>query len=116
MGYTVGIPGKATVVCEDLAVGAAPEAFALYPNVPNPFNPTTLIKYQLREDRSVSLAVYDILGRRVKTLVDQTQQVGYYSITWDGCDDSGQKAAAGVYLYRLQAGSFAQTRKMALIK
>jgi len=116
MGYTIGIPGKVTAVCEDVTVGTAPEAYALYPNVPNPFNPTTVIKYRLPEEKNVTLAVYDILGRRVKTLVAQTQQVGYYSVTWNGCDDSGKEMAAGVYLYRLRVGSFAQTRKMVLIK
>ncbi len=116
IGYTVGIPGKVTAICGDVTLSPLQQTFALYPNVPNPFNPTTVIKYQLRDQGSVSLAVYNILGRRVKTLVDRTQQAGHYSTSWDGCDDSGKEVAAGVYLYRLQAGAFAQTRKMALVK
>jgi len=86
------------------------------PNVPNPFNPEIVIRYQLREESAVNTAVYDILGRRVTTLVEEVQQGGHYSIAWDGCDESGEKAAAGIYFYHLQAGSFTQTRKMALVK
>jgi hypothetical protein len=97
-------------------VQTVPLQFGLSQNYPNPFNPTTTIKYQLARDSHVSLTVYDILGQKVRTLVNGLQQAGYYNITWNGNNDTGNKAASGIYIYRLQSGNFIKTLKMNLLK
>jgi hypothetical protein len=97
-------------------VKAIPGRFDLLQNYPNPFNPSTVIKYQLAEDSHVSLVIYDILGQKVKTLVNGLQQAGYYNIVWDGIKDAGGKAASGIYVYKLQSGNFIKTLKMNLLK
>jgi len=95
-----------------------PKAFSLRQNSPNPFNPSTTISYSVPEDQSVqvSLKVYDLRGRLVCTLVNEERQPGTYSVFWDGRDESGQQVSSGVYLYRMRAGEFTQTRKMVLVK
>ena len=95
-----------------------PKAFALAQNAPNPFNPATTISYSVPEGKTVavSLRVYDIRGKLIRTLVNETRDAGNYTIFWDGSDESGNKVASGVYLYRMQAGSFNQTRKMVVLK
>ena len=93
-----------------------PEQFILYPNYPNPFNPTTKIDYGLAQEVNVSLVIYDILGREVITLVNGLQEPGFKSIGWNGKDFLGSNVSAGMYLYLLQAGDFRQTRKMLLLK
>jgi hypothetical protein len=85
-------------------------------NYPNPFNPSTIIKFQISEGSYVRLTVYDILGQKVKTLINRLQQSGYYNISWDGNNDFGNKVAPGVYIYRLQSGNFIKTLKMNLLK
>jgi flagellar hook assembly protein FlgD len=93
-----------------------PTAFALQPNYPNPFNPSTTINYGLPQQVEVKLMIYDMLGQHVRTLVNQTQQAGRYAITWNGRNEQGQPVASGVFIYRLQAGSFTQVRRMALVR
>jgi len=88
-----------------------PSAFKLDQNFPNPFNPTTLISYQLPSANEVNLTVYDMLGRKVKTLVDRFQDAGIYSVNFDG---SG--LASGLYFYQVKAGHLIETRKMLLVK
>ena len=88
-----------------------PTAFALNQNYPNPFNPTTIIKYALPKYIKIVIKVYDILGREVKTLVNEFQKAGYYNITFDGSN-----YASGVYFYRIEAGEFKQSKKMVLVK
>jgi hypothetical protein len=85
-------------------------------NVPNPFNPTTVIKFSIASDQPVRLVVYDVAGRRVRTLVDERRRANIYSVSWDGRNDQGQRVASGVYFYRLTAGKFTKTRKMMLLK
>jgi hypothetical protein len=97
-------------------VQAVPGQFGLSQNYPNPFNPSTVIQYQLAQDSHVGLTIYDILGQKIKTLVSGMQQAGYYNITWDGTNNSGNKVASGIYIYRLQAGNFTKTLKMNLLK
>jgi hypothetical protein len=89
---------------------------ALEQNMPNPFNPVTTIKYSIAQDIDVSLVVYDVSGRRVRTLVDNHQRADVYKVTWDGVNDQGQRVASGMYFYKLVAGKFVQTRKMMLLK
>jgi hypothetical protein len=93
-----------------------PDAFALEQNYPNPFNPTTNIRFSLPETNDVTLEVYDLTGRLVRTLVSGQVEAGVHTMTWDGKDASGVQVASGVYLYRIQAGAFNQTNKMTLLK
>ena len=88
-----------------------PSSFRLLQNYPNPFNPTTTISYQLSAVTQVNLSVYDILGRRVETMVNAKQNAGSYNVTFDA-----NRLASGVYFYRLEAGAFSQTKKLMVIK
>ena len=90
--------------------------FALAQNAPNPFNPSTTIKFTIAEDRYVTLAVYDVSGRLVKTLVDRNMKADFYHVAWDGRNDGGRMVASGIYFYRLRAGSFVQSHKMILLR
>ena len=93
-----------------------PQVFALQPNYPNPFNPSTTIRYQLPELATVRLEIYDVLGQKVRTLVAGEQAAGHYKVAWDSRDKRGLSVAAGVYFYRLEAGEFTHTRKLLLLK
>lgn len=99
-----------------------PQYYALSQNYPNPFNPATTIKYQLPKTTKVKLEVYNILGQRVKTLVDGLQPADYYKIEWDGRNHHGRQVGSGLYIYRLIAkaadGSenFVKVKKMLLIR
>jgi hypothetical protein len=93
-----------------------PRSFVLYQNYPNPFNPETIIKYQLPASVKINLEIYNILGKKVKKLVDSYQSPGYYSIKWDGTDDHGSKVASGIYIYRIQMEKKLYFRKMILLK
>lgn len=85
-------------------------------NVPNPFNPTTQLGYQIAGGVHVTLAVYDVAGKLVRTLVDKQQSAGAYTETWDGHDNKGRLVSSGVYFYRLTAGDYVQTRRMVMLK
>jgi YVTN family beta-propeller protein len=85
-------------------------------NMPNPFNPVTTIKYSIAQPERVSLMVYDVSGRLVRTLVDDHQAADVYRVTWDGTNNQSQRVASGLYFYRLVAGKFIETRKMLLLK
>jgi murein tripeptide amidase MpaA len=89
----------------------SPFIFALQQNYPNPFNPVTVIKYQLPNAEKVSIKVFDILGKEVATLVNENKQPGYYEVSFDATN-----FASGLYFYRIEAGSFVETKKMMLIK
>jgi hypothetical protein len=93
-----------------------PSAAALDQNYPNPFNPATTIAFSLREPALVSLRIYDAAGRLVRKLADEPLSAGPHKRSWDGLDSRGAPASSGVYLYRLDAGSFSRTRKMVLIR
>jgi hypothetical protein len=95
---------------------ALPKSFSLSQNYPNPFNPVTQISYALPENCRVKLTVYNVLGQRVKVLVDEYQTAGYKSIDWDGKDDQGKEVASGIYFYKIQAKDFSQSRKMVMMK
>lgn len=110
--------GMVTGVTGDNAMGM-PDRFGLFQNYPNPFNPTTDIRYQIPESRSplhTTLRVYNMLGQEVRTLVNEVQEAGYYTATWDGRTNHGRRATSGVYFYRLTAGDFTSTRFMVLMK
>jgi tetratricopeptide (TPR) repeat protein len=93
------------------ARASLPTEFALHQNYPNPFNPTTTIKYDLPIETRVTLKLYDLLGREVRTLVDRQMPAGFHQATVDG-----SALASGVYLYRIDAGSFTHVRKLVLLK
>lgn len=90
--------------------------FQLDQNFPNPFNPNTVIGYTLSADGLITLKIYDILGRRVRTLLEERQYAGRYTVSWDGHDEAGQPVGSGLYIYRLQIGSASLSRKMLLIQ
>jgi len=93
-----------------------PEEFVLHQNYPNPFNPVTTLRYDLPENGHVNITVYDMLGREVKTLINQTQDAGYRSVIWNATNDYGKPVSAGIYLYQIQAGEYISTKKMVLLK
>ena len=93
-----------------------PDRFALSQNAPNPFNPSTNITYELPEASRVRLAIYNLLGQEVRTLINGSVEAGYYTATWDGRDAAGRQVASGIYLYRIQADNFVQARRMMLLK
>ena len=101
---------------QQLSVRLVPSQFALVQNFPNPFNPETTIAYDLSERAPVRLEIYDILGQRVRVLMDEVQVAGRYQVRWDGRNAQGQGVGSGVYFYRLQAGGFNQVRRMLLLK
>ena len=88
----------------------------IHNNYPNPFIPVTTLYYDLPENCLVNIAIYDMLGRQVKTLIKQTQAAGYKSIIWDASNDYGEPVSAGIYLYQIQAGEYISTKKMVLLK
>jgi len=111
---------------EDMVIENAnpelPEVFSLSQNYPNPFNPSTTIKFQLPEKNGTSavrtvLRIYDILGRLVRTLVDEDLAPGFYTKNWDGLNENGVRISSGVYFYSITAASdFRRTKKMLLLK
>ena len=112
MGFRVVIRAQLDTKKEILL----PETFAIHQNYPNPFNPSTTLRYDLPENSLVSITIYDMLGRQVKTLVSQTQDAGYRSVIWDATNDYGKPISAGIYLCQIQAGEFISTKKMVLLK
>lgn len=105
-------------------VNNLPSEFALDQNYPNPFNPETTIRFQIRSTQNVSLVIYDILGRKVRNIIDQKMTPDLYTVKWDGKNEEGKSVTSGVYFYRLKLGNFkssagkvfVKTRKMLLIK
>ena len=93
-----------------------PIQYALHQNYPNPFNPTTTLRYDIPETGLVNIIIYDMLGRQIKTLINQTQDAGYRSVIWDATNDYGKSVSAGIYLYQIQAGEYISTKKMVLLK
>jgi len=88
----------------------------LHNDYPNPFNPITTLRYDLPENSLVTITIYDMLGRQVKTLINEYQDPGYRSIIWDATNDYGKPVSAGMYLYQIQANNFLKTKKMILVK
>jgi len=93
-----------------------PMSFGLHQNYPNPFNPSTIIQYDLPAPSKVRLDVFNVLGQQVKTLVDDYQEAGYQSVTWNGDDDNGSSVATGIYFYKISADNKVETKKMMLLK
>ena len=103
---------SATMVSESMQ----PRVFALHPNTPNPFNPQTVIGYELPDPSAVVLTIYNLLGQPVHTLVQNEQAAGVHRAVWDGRDDRGRSVASGVYVYRLTAGEQRAIRRLVLLR
>lgn len=120
LGYAVGrsvykYDLKTSVdVADELPIGNEP--FVLHPNYPNPFRPVTTITYSLSEPAMVTLSIFDVTGRKLKTLVNQAQPPGEYSTEWDRTDDQSRAVPSGVYFYSLDTGFYLYTRKMVALK
>jgi len=100
-----------THVADEVETAHIPDEYALIGCYPNPFNAQTIIEYGIPEASRVTVEIYDILGRKVETLVNKQQSAGYHQIIWNAGDFS-----SGVYFYKLQAGDFTKTKKMTLVK
>jgi len=85
-------------------------------NYPNPFNSTTMVKYGLAAESPVSITVYDILGRIVRSIDEGTRQPGYYQVIWDGKNANGSSVASGIYFYKIAAGEMTQIKRMLYLK
>ena len=92
------------------------DRFVLKDNYPNPFNPLTLISYELPSNGLVNVTIYDMMGRIVKTLVNSSQTAGFKSVYWNATNDINEPVSAGLYLYTIQIGESRQTKKMVLLK
>jgi len=92
------------------------KGFALFQNHPNPFNPETVIGFQLAKPGFVELSIYNTLGQEIRTLVQGEYQAGYHSVRWDGIDNFGNRVAGGIYLYQIKAGDFIEIRKMSFVR
>ncbi len=119
--YDLDSPGSRVSATTDengsfsLSLGPLPRSNALGQNYPNPFNPSTLIPFETSAGGRVRLEVFNVLGQRVVTLVDEARPAGPHKAQWDGTDAAGRAVAAGVYIYRLSAGWWQEARKLLLV-
>ncbi len=100
----------------EISLEARPEATVLNPTFPNPCNPMTKVSYELDKKAEVRLVVYDLLGRKVKTLVAEPKSIGRYDLYWYADDESGQKVASGMYMIVLNAGKTVKTQKVTVVR
>jgi hypothetical protein len=100
----------------EIETESIPTEFALHENYPNPFNPTTTLRFDLPEVSNLTLTIYNMLGQKVRTFNYQNTSAGYHSVKWNATNDYGDPVGAGVYLYQLRAKDFVKTRKMVLLK
>ncbi|MCY3764725.1 MAG: T9SS type A sorting domain-containing protein [Gemmatimonadetes bacterium] len=117
-GVLIGLDGaidRLTNVDLD-RLSSLPGEYELDQNVPNPFNPSTVIGYRIPEAGPVRLAIYNLLGQEVRVLVDLYMEAGSFTATWDGKDEMGRQVSSGIYLYRIQAGGFSASRRMLFLK
>jgi hypothetical protein len=97
-------------------VNLIPDRFNLSQNFPNPFNPSTTISFDLPEDVSVRIDIFDVSGRRIRTLLNEPKVAGSFQVVWNGNDDNGNLVASGLYVYRIHTGNFVQSKKMLFMK
>ena len=111
--FALGTPEVPVAVVEETPV---PARFQIYPNYPNPFNTSTTIRFDVPRPAEVRLVVYDLLGRVVATLIDGPMTPGTQRLTWTGRTNAGERAASGLYFYRLEADDFSEARTMLLVR
>ena len=111
MFFILGVVRPNTFSKEHIDFTGNPDVFVLHQNFPNPFNPTTILSYDLKTDGKVNLTVYNLVGQVVQVLVDEFQPAGFYEITFDA-----SQLPAGVYLYKLQVGEYSSVKRMTLVK
>ena len=109
-------PSPTDVRPADETLATLPRVTVLHANTPNPFNPTTTIRFDLARDGRVALAIYDVAGRLVRTLVDAPLQRERHELVWNGLDNTGGHVSTGVYFYRLSAPGFTEARRMVLLR
>ncbi len=112
----IAIPGKDERQSDPVLPNDKASTYKLERNFPNPFNPETIISFNLPEASAVNLNVYNILGQMVRTLVDEELPAGAHSVMWDGKNGQGSEVASGVYFYRIKAGDFESTMRMTLLR
>ncbi len=101
---------------EKLTPAGAPKAYALAQNYPNPFNPMTTIKYDMKAKGLVTVKIYDVAGRLVRTLVNEVKDAGAYSAVWDGRNNGGSSVASGIYFYKMETAGFGATKKLVMLR
>jgi hypothetical protein len=119
IGFWTDYSNVASVIIENVSIlgdNDFPIIYKVHQNHPNPFNPVTMLHYDLPEDGLVNITIYDILGRQIKTLVNGSQTAGYKSTQWNATNNLSEPVSAGLYLYTIEAGDFRQTKKMVLLK
>ncbi|HEX9911915.1 MAG TPA: T9SS type A sorting domain-containing protein [candidate division Zixibacteria bacterium] len=107
---------KGALEVREVNTPSIPTVFSLSQNYPNPFNPKTLIRFTLPKDSWVNIEVYNILGQRVKTLVNEKLTAGVKEVEWDSKGDNGLEVASGIYFYRIKADDFSDIKKMVMLK
>jgi len=112
----VEVPLRSPTAVREERLDAMPRAFTLQQNFPNPFNSETVIRFALRAAEEAELALFNLTGQRVATLMQGWRPAGTYTVRWDGRDDGGRELGAGVYLYRLQASEQIEMRKLLLLR
>jgi flagellar hook assembly protein FlgD len=93
-----------------------PKSYNLAQNFPNPFNPSTTIKYDMKDKGLVTLKVYNVAGQLVRTLANSVKNAGSYTVAWDGKNDRGGSVASGIYFYKMETKDFSQTKKMVMLR
>jgi hypothetical protein len=93
-----------------------PDGYALHQNYPNPFNPATFVSFNIPTSQHVTIEIFNVQGRKVKTLTDESYGPGTHTIEWDATSDAGEKVSSGMYMYRMTAGEFSATKKMTFVK
>jgi hypothetical protein len=115
--YRVGAVGEeGEAFSQTITIAVPPKPTTLYQNYPNPFNPSTSIVFYLPKEQPVMLAIYDVNGSRVRTLVEGTKPAGRHTVLWNGQGDRGNQVGSGVYYYRLKAGKTTITKKLVIIR
>jgi len=115
-GNTSEFSNNLYIAVEEKPVTEIPAEFTLFQNHPNPFNPTTIINYQLAMSNEVQLFIYNTTGQLVRVLVNEFQTAGKRAVVWDGLNDNGERMSSGLYLYQIKAGKFTQCKKMLLVQ
>ena len=114
--FVVALESQSTDIDPEIKDDLLPNAFTLSQNYPNPFNPRTTIEYSLPVRSHVNISIYNILGRKIITLIDATKAAGKYSIGWDGATYDGKPVSSGLYFYRLETDNYSEVKKMLLLK